>query len=52
MQPLTTKFDEKSLAALRAIAKADKRSVGYFVREAVAFWLANSPAAKQKGSAK
>jgi hypothetical protein len=36
---LTIKFDDTSLATLRAIAEIENRSVAYLVREAITLWL-------------
>src|SRR5271156_991127 len=41
MQSLTIKFEDKPLEVLRGIATAESRSIGFLVREAVAFWLAH-----------
>jgi hypothetical protein len=50
MQALTIKFDEKPLVVLRAIAKTERRSIGFLVREAITFWLANRPTQHEKKS--
>lgn len=40
MKIQSVKIEEKPLAVLRGIAKTEKRSIGFLLREAITFWLA------------
>jgi hypothetical protein len=40
MKIQSVKIEEKPLAVLRGIARTEKRSIGFLIREAITFWLA------------
>jgi predicted transcriptional regulator len=40
MVTTTIKLHDQDMEALRTIAKIERRSVGFLIRDAVAYWLA------------